>query len=192
MRVVLRALALVAIATAGWGPVAPVAAEVTSSGADRFTLVQSIEVAGSPEQVFDAFTVDLGEWWDHHLSEHPLRLYMEPRPGGGFYEIFDEQGNGARHAEVILARRGRVLRFVGPLGLSGHAVEMVHTIELEAAGEGRTRVRLKLEASGAMEDGWPAVVDRVWHHFLSEALAPYLSRRYGQASAPSTPSPSKP
>ncbi len=165
----------------------PAAAAVTASGTDRFSIVRTAEVAGTPEQVFDAFTVDLGEWWDHHVSEHPLKIYMEPRPGGGFYEIFDEQGNGARHAEVILADRGHVLRFVGPMGLSGRAIEMVHTLELEPLDGGRTRLRLTLEAAGAVQEGWPEVVDRVWGHFLDEALAPYLARRYPALVAAPTP-----
>lgn len=177
----------VVLALAGGMLAAQAAAEVTASGEDRFTIVRSVEVAGTPDQVFDAFTVDLGEWWDHHISERPVRLYMEPRPGGGFFEIFDEHGNGARHAEVILADRGRLLRFVGPMGLSGHAIAMVHTLELEAVGARRTRVRLTLEASGAVQEGWPAVVDRVWGHFLDEALTRYLAHRYGPPVEVATP-----
>ncbi len=181
-RVIVAAL----VGLAAW----PASAAVTAAGADRFTIVRTAEVAGTPEQVFDAFTVDLGAWWDHHFSEHPVRMYIEPRPGGGFYEIFDEQGNGARHAEVILVQRGHLLRFVGPMGLSGHAIEMVHTLELQPAGPGRTRIRLTLEAFGAIQEGWPAVVDRVWRHFLDEALTPYLARRYGQPAPAGTPTPS--
>ena len=35
--------------------------------------------------------------------------YIEPRPGGGFIEIFDDEGNGVLHATVIYADRGKLL-----------------------------------------------------------------------------------
>ncbi len=53
---------------------------------------------------------DTNDWWDHSFAENPEKLFIEARPGGGFYEIFDTQGNGARHATVIYAERGKMLR----------------------------------------------------------------------------------
>ena len=129
---------------------------------------------GTPESVFDAFTGDVSPWWDHTFSGNPKRLYIEPRPGGGFYEIFDDAGNGARHAEVIMAHRGKLLRFQGPLGLSGSAIQMVHTLEFGAAGADSTRLKLRVHATGEVEESWPRVVAQVWHHFLIERFKRYV------------------
>ena len=72
--------------------------------------------------VFDHLTGDISAWWDHSFSPNPYHLYIEARPGGGFYEIFDNAGDGAIHATVILAKRGEMFRMEGPLGLSGQAL----------------------------------------------------------------------
>src|SRR5579863_5216186 len=85
----------------------------------------------SPNVSYDAATGDIGGWWDHHFSEHPKRLYIEAKPGGGFYEIFDDSGNGVQHAIVIYAERGKRLRITGPLGFSGNALDAVITYEFK-------------------------------------------------------------
>jgi hypothetical protein len=48
-----------------------------------------------PEAVYDAATGDISGWWDHYTSEHPKKLYLEAKPGGGFYEIFNDSGDGS-------------------------------------------------------------------------------------------------
>lgn len=135
---------------------------------------RALTLTGTPEDVFDAITGDVSGWWDHSFSEHPYKFTIEPRPGGGFWEIFDEEGNGVRHAVVTAADRGKLLRFVGPLGLAGNAIEMVHTYEFKAVEGGKTELTLTVRASGQVEEGWPAVVDGVWHHFLVECFQPYF------------------
>jgi len=42
---------------------------------------------GDPVFVYDHLTGDISEWWDHSFSEKPYKLFIEARPGGGFYEI---------------------------------------------------------------------------------------------------------
>src|SRR5262245_55635462 len=83
-----------------------------------FVVEHELVLPGTPEAIYDALTGDVSGWWDHSFSGAPKRLYIEAKPGGGFYEIFDKSGDGAKHAEVITAERGKLLRFVGPLGLS--------------------------------------------------------------------------
>lgn len=161
-------------------------AEVVSESATGFVLTQEVTVPGSPTEAFDLFTGDVLPWWDHHVSESPKALYIEPKPGGGFYEIFDEEGNGALHATVTVAERGKLLRLSGPMGLSGYAIEMVQTLEFEAV-EGGTRIALSLRAMGQVEEGWPAVVDKVWHHFLVERFKPYAEERLGSVEATGEP-----
>jgi hypothetical protein len=158
-------------------------AEVKSQGATGFVLEREVVVPGRPEQVFDLFTGDVTAWWDHHMSEAPRAMFIEPKPGGGFYEIFDEEGNGVLHATVTYAERGKMLRFHGPLGLAGYAIDMVHTVRFQEVGAGGTRVELVLRAMGEVEEGWPQVVDRVWDHFLSERFLPFAESQLGEEPA---------
>src|ERR1700728_1954901 len=78
-----------------------------------FQVQQELILPASPEAVYDAMTGDISGWWDHSFSRHPKRLFVEPKPGGGFWEIFDDAGNGVLHATVIYADRGKALRFTG-------------------------------------------------------------------------------
>ena len=156
-----------------------------------FEVVKEVTVPGEPEVVFDAFTKETREWWDHSHSENPKELYFEPRPGGGFIEIFDDEGNGALHGTVIYAQRGKVLRWTGPMGFNGYALEMVHSLVFDHADEeGMTRLHLTVRGVGQIEDGWADAVDGVWDHFLLERFRPYMATRPAQAEqAPTPPSP---
>ena len=73
----------------------------------------------------------------------------------------------------IDAERGKRLRFRGPLGLSGQAVDVVTTYEFLPDPAG-TKLRLTCNVSGQMEEGEDKIVDSVWHHFLFERLKPYI------------------
>jgi uncharacterized protein YndB with AHSA1/START domain len=138
-----------------------------------FQVQMELVLPASPEEVYDAVTGDISGWWDHSFSAHPKKLFIEPKPGGGFYEIFDDAGNGALHATVIYADRGKRLRFTGPLGFSGQAVTMVTTYDFAPDPAG-TRLRLTCNVSGQIEDGEDKVIDSVWHHFLVERLKTYI------------------
>ena len=138
-----------------------------------FEITHDLVVAGTPTQVFDMITGDLKPWWDHTFSEHPKALYVEPWPGGGFYEIFDGAGNGVRHAVVTWAERGRRMRFEGPLGLAGNGVVFVSTYDLSAQGTDSTAIHFKSSFAGKVEKGWAGSVDGVWEHFLFERLKAY-------------------
>lgn len=142
--------------------------------AGAFEVSHQLILPGSPETIFDAITGDISGWWDHSFSESPKKLFIEPKPGGGFYEIFDDSGNGVRHATVIFAARGKYLRFEGPLGLSGHAIQVVTTYKFEAIAGDSTLLKLSVNAAGEFQDGWPETIDRVWHHFLFERFKPYI------------------
>lgn len=170
----LAALALAGLAGLGVGRAldddGPQAIEVRG-----FALEHEVLVPGAPEAVFDAFTGDVRGWWDHSFSEEPHALFIEPRAGGGFYEHFDEHGNGALHAQVTLAERGRELVFRGPLGFGrlGVHFDMVHRFTFEAEGD-QTRLRVTVHGVGEIEEGWDAAVQGVWRHFLDERFAPYV------------------
>ena len=142
------------------------------TGAFAFELEARVPVP--PARAFDAFTRETLAWWDHHFSEHPKSLSFDARPGGGFVEVFDEAGNGAWHATVIYALRPRSLRFEGPLGLSGHAIDAVYSMAFEPV-EGGTRVTLSARAAGEYDKSWPAAIEGVWRHFLVERFVPYVT-----------------
>jgi len=150
------------------------AAESQELRAGAFAVRHELVLPGTPEVIYDAITGDISGWWDHSFSGKPAKFFIEPKPGGCFCEIFDASGDGVKHAEVIIAQRGKLLRFDGPLGLSGKAIQFVHTYEFTPVGADSTRLEISLRASGEYEEAWPATLDRVWHHFLFEQFKPYV------------------
>jgi hypothetical protein len=148
--------------------------QATPATPTAFAFSVPVTLPGTPEVIYDAVTGDISPWWDHSFSEHPAKFYLDPRPGGGFYEIFDESGDGVLHATVIFAQRGKLLRFEGPLGLSGKAVQLVCTYSFEPVGSDSTRLTMSGAASGAIEAGMPEIVEKVWHHFLIGQFKPYI------------------
>ena len=148
-------------------------AEVHEARTGTFVVTQTVTVPGSPEAVYDLATGDLSPWWDHSFSVKPKRFFLEAKPGGGFWELFDDQGNGVKHATVIYADRGKLLRFEGPLGLSGNAITLVTTYAFSPVGTDSTRLDVTAHCAGEFQDTWPAVVDGVWRHFIVERFKPY-------------------
>jgi uncharacterized protein YndB with AHSA1/START domain len=139
-----------------------------------FAFDLSLTLPGLPEAIYHAVTADISGWWDHTFSEKPAKFYLEARPGGGFYEIFDKTGDGVLHATVIFAQRGKRLTLDGPLGLSGKAVTLVSTFTFDPTDGDSTLIKLSVHGSGELEKGTPEIIQRVWHHFLFEGLKPYV------------------
>lgn len=142
------------------------------------TLHKETVVPAPPAEAWDLFTGDVSAWWDHTFSGKPLRLVIDRKPGGGFWEIFDEAGHGVKHAEILWAEPGKVLKMRGPLGFSGKAVDLVHTFVFSAEGEG-TKVSLTLNALGQLGDEDVAALDQVWDHFLIARYAAHVSALRG-------------
>lgn len=141
-------------------------------GAFAFDL--SLSLPGTPDEIFGAITGDISGWWDHSFSGKPFKFYVEPVVGGGFYEYFDDKGNGVRHAVVTYVDRPKVLRMEGPLGLAGNAFQGVYTYKFDPVGADSTRLTLQVQAAGHVEPGWADVVEKVWRHFLIERFKPYV------------------
>lgn len=141
---------------------------------DVFSFEKELTLPGTPMIIYDAITGDISGWWDHSFSEKPYKLFIEAKPGGGFWEYFDNKGNGAKHATVIYADRGKMLRFEGPLGLSGKAIMLVCTYSFEHAGQDSTKFKLEVHGSGEVEKGIPGIVEEVWEHFIFERFKPYI------------------
>ena len=151
----------------------PAAGDPVPSDYGCYAFTFDVELPGAPEEIYDAITGDISGWWDHSFSENPKRFYVEPKPGGGFLEIFDEEGNGVLHATVLVADRGKLLRMNGPLGLSGQAVDGVYTYRFAAAGE-NTTLTLEANLAGQITEEVAGIVEGVWRHFLIEQFKPYV------------------
>jgi len=149
-----------------------------SGNSKTFQFEMNFTFPGNPVFVYDHLTGDISDWWDHSFSPKPHKLYIDARPGGGFFEIFDESGDGAKHATVIYAKRGEMLRMEGPLGLSGYALTLVCTYSLSDAGEESTLLTLQVNGAGEFSDETPEVVKQVWEHFLWEQFKPYIEAHY--------------
>lgn len=143
-----------------------------------FSFEMDFSYPGDPVFVYDHLTGDISDWWDHSFTEKPYRLFIEAKPGGGFYEIFNESGDGARHASVIYAERGKMLRMEGPLGLSGQALTLVCTYSLASAGRDSTTLTLHVNGAGDFTRETPGIVQQVWEHFLWEQFDPYVREQY--------------
>jgi hypothetical protein len=139
-----------------------------------FSFTKEVTLPGTPEFIFDAATGDISGWWDHSVSKNPVELYIEPIPGGGFWEFFDDEGNGVLHATVIAADRGKLLRFDGPLGLAGIAIHLVTTYTFEPLGSDSTLMKIPVHGAGEVEDGTPAIVEKVWEHLIFERFKPHI------------------
>ena len=169
----LAAAALVSIVIASLALPGVAGAELKSTPVSAWAVTHVVMLPGSPERAYDAATGDLKPWWDHTFQDNPQRLYIEPWAGGGFYEIWNEQGEGVKHATVTWAERGKHLRFEGPLGLAGSALVFVTTWDFAAKGDS-TQLTCNASVAGTMAPGVEKAVDGVWLHFLAGRLKPYM------------------
>jgi len=128
---------------------------------------------------FAAFTGDISPWWDHHFSPKPARLVIEPRPGGHFLEIFDQEGNGVVHGDVTWSERGKKLVIRGWLGpFHSMASVLVYTFTLEPAESGTQikanrsrRRRVRPSSGGRSREGVAPFPRRAVQAPRGEALA---------------------
>jgi len=128
----LRATCIVLLVAAG-----PLAADVTESGDDFFTVSHSFATAASPDAVYRQMTA-VGEWWNpaHSWSGEASNLYMDAERGGCFCEKLPD-GGGVEHLRIIYLAPGREIRFDGALGpLQSMAVggRMIWKIEPRETG----------------------------------------------------------
>ena len=153
----------------------PARAELAAQTMSGWTVTHVVTLPGSPERAYDAATGDIAPWWDHTWKKEPKKLVIEPWAGGGFWEIWNDQGEGVRHAVVTWAERGKRLRFEGPLGLAGNGITLVTTWDFAAAAGGdSTTLTCTSNLSGAVPPGLEKAVDGVWTHFLTARLKPYV------------------
>lgn len=139
-----------------------------------FSFTKTHKFAVPPIVLYDAITGGISPWWDHTFSEKPHKLYIEAKPGGGFYEIFTPYGDGVKHADVIYAHRGKLLRMDGPLVLSGKAIQLVSTYHFTPIGNDSTLFQLEVHGAGELANALPSTVEKVWEHFIFKRFVPYI------------------
>ena len=161
----------------------PATAEIRILGVGGFEVSLEVQVAGTPAQAFDAFTGDISGWWDRTYTENPKAIYLEPIPGGRFLEVFDDDGNGALHATVIFAQRGKRIRFNGPMGYSGFPITAIHTVDF-VENDANTRVLFMVRTTGQFKEDWPEAVESIWKHFLIARFKPYMEQVIAASQQP--------
>jgi uncharacterized protein YndB with AHSA1/START domain len=135
----------------------------------------SVTVEVGSERAFQAFTTEMGNWWnpDHHLLAcRSVEMVVEPRVGGGLIDR-GEDGSECRWGDVLAwepphrftfswnispqwsleaepARRSEVEVTFTPDGAQRTVVELCHR-HLERHGDGWEQ----LHAGIASPDGWP-------------------------------------
>ncbi|MBA18024.1 MAG: ATPase [Sphingomonas sp.] len=162
--VIPRAGVALAVAMATLAPSAR--AEVVSASANGFMVRHSVEVATSPEQVWETL-VQPAQWWQssHTLSGSSANLTLDLRPGGCWCEALTG-GGGIEHLRVLAVVPNQLLRFAGALGpLQQYPVRGVLDFVLTPIpGAGRTRITLTYSVSdggtGSVE-GMAGPVDSV-------------------------------
>lgn len=157
-------------------------AEVRDSAANGFTVENSVVVAASVADAWDALVDDVDAWWprDHTWWGKASTLVIQPRSGGCFCETAGDRE--ARHLEVTFADPGRLLRMTGGLGpLQGMGLDGALEFRFAPVEGGGTRITLWYRVGGYTPDDlskFAPVVDRVQAQQLG-GLAAHLARRDG-------------
>jgi uncharacterized protein YndB with AHSA1/START domain len=140
----------------------PLAAELTQSSEQGFTVHHTLSTAAEPFVVYRTMTAHIDQWWNpaHSWSGEAARLYMKTERGGCFCERLPD-GGFAEHLRIIYLAPGREIRFSGALGpLQGMAVDgrMLWTIE---AAESGSQVTFSYHVFGHPEGGLAGIAPAV-------------------------------
>lgn len=147
--------------------------QIEKGNSSYFWFDLHLTLPGTKNDIFNKITGNIKPWWDHSFSKNPQQLVLEPKVNGGFYEFFDENGNGVKHATVTGCQNGEFIRFEGPLGLAGLAFNMVVTYKFEEVNIDSAKVTVNVHAVGEIAEGIPEIVYKVWQHFIFERFEPY-------------------
>jgi len=116
----------------------PLAAEVTQSGEQGFTVRHTLQTAAAPFVVYRTLTAHIDQWWNpaHSWSGDAANLYMKTERGGCFCERLPGDGH-VEHLRIIYLAPGAEIRFSGALGpLQTMAVDGRMIWKIEAAESG--------------------------------------------------------
>ena len=143
-------------------PAGPLAAELTQSSEQGFTVNHSITTAAAPYVAWRTLTAHIDQWWNpaHSWSGEAARLYMETERGGCFCERLPD-GGFVEHLRIIYLAPGKEIRFEGGLGpLQTLPVQGRMTWNIEPAESG-SRIRFTYQVFGHPEGGLAGIAPAV-------------------------------
>jgi len=132
----------------------PALASVANSSPQEFTIKHTLQVRGTASAAYQAFTAQIGSWWDpdHSYSGKASNLSLDARATGCLCEKLASNGS-VTHMTVIFADPGKLLRMNGGLGpLQSMAVTAVMTVTFTTLSEG-TRVEITYAVGGQPSHG---------------------------------------
>lgn len=138
-----------------------------------FEINQEITLNAAPERVWDALTVDIGQWWAYHVGEEGSTISLDARLGGRFEERWGN-GDGSIWGEVIDLRKGERLRLKGSLGVTGAGIND-YIYELEARGAG-TILKLSHHGMGHRDPSTEKNYTEGWNDLLLRFLPAWLEK----------------
>ena len=142
--------------------VGPLAAELTQSGEQGFTVRHTLATPAQPSVVWRTLTAHIDQWWNpaHSWSGDAANLYMDTGRGGCFCERLPDGGQ-VEHLRIIYLALGSEIRFSGALGpLQTMAVDGRMVWQIEAAESG-SKVTFTYSVFGHPEGGLTAIAPAV-------------------------------
>jgi uncharacterized protein YndB with AHSA1/START domain len=133
MRVLLSAVALLVLQGAA------ARAEVLDVQPNGFSVQEKVEIAASPDKVYETL-IQPAKWWSsgHTFSGDAKNMTLDARAGGCWCETLPN-GGSALHMTVVQVQPGKLLRLRGALGpFQSTGMEGALNIVLEANGKATT------------------------------------------------------
>lgn len=165
----------------------PANAAVSDRSAHGFTSAHELRINASPERVFQAFTIELSQWWnaEHSYSGEASNFYLETKAGGCFCERLAE--GSVEHMRLVFVDAPTKIRMQGALGplqtmgVAGH-------MEFEFADDsGTTLLRYRYVVGGYYAGGLDTLADAVDQVQLGQLLRLKLYVETGRATAEPSP-----
>lgn len=147
----------------------------TLSPAHVTDIALEVEIAATPQAVWQALTDDIGRWWPGSFycgsgsGETPPRFLLEARPGGRMWEDHGG-GDGLLWANVINVRHGATLELAGT---SWGPCTSLFRFELSASDDG-TKLRFTESMFGRVDEAGAASKDKGWRFLFDGCLRAHL------------------
>jgi hypothetical protein len=129
-------------------------ASVVNSSPQEFTIKHTSQVRGTTSAAYQAFTAQIGSWWDpaHSYSGQASNISLDARANGCLCEKLPSNGS-VTHMTVTFADPGKLLRMNGGLGpLQSMAATGVMTVTFTTI-PGGTRVEITYAVGGQPSQG---------------------------------------
>ena len=138
-------------------------------------VIKTLTYAGSPDDAFDRFTLEIGTWWPlvtHSLgrAENALSVGFERLEAGG--ALVEQCRSGHRHVwgSIVDVRRPRLVSFTWHVGRHPDTAQLIE-VTFDPNEDGTTKVTLThsgwerlgggaLEAREGYQSGWDPVLAR--------------------------------